>query len=945
MTPIDQAQRDEVVYRPVSRMLVEAGAGTGKTTLMIDRAFEAIVHGKITMGRMVLITYMEKAAEEITERLALRLHKARESAEGPARRRIERALRDLPQARIGTIHGFCRQLLADWAVEAGVPIDFSVADAYQADRLWQDAFHQWLSNARTMKQILPIWQLGISVKTLKEWARIMTQWAHLPAAPHAPWPNLADAIMTPFEPAIHEAWERAQLAATPDDLGYVQARTLAHQFAVMRRMPMTEWGRMMSYWAPTLAAKGNKKNWTHPQWLVEQKQMVSALKEALEQVRGQMADAMLYEWTQLMQNSFLPFWRANHFNRGVLTFDDLLRETQRLLHEREDIAVAVAQTIDLLMVDEFQDTDPVQADMIQRLVESGDNVHLLLVGDPKQSIYRFRGADAETYARVRENVDSVVTIQQNFRSAHDIIQFVNAVFAVRFGDSHAPPYVPRFVPLVASREPDSLPRVIIDGGPVEGNSAWRRRHEAHLAADMVATAVRQQWVVRSQEGDRPITYQDIVLVMPNRTDLGVFREVFESRGIPLSRQTGRNFFGREEVRGFYNLLAALRDPDDGVHVVGWLTSPWVGLSAQAVAVHRQMAGDVRYDREPQTLGTSAAIWLSLMERWHKGFVTLHPEEIFQQALEATGFSKVLQARQDLGALANLAKLEDLCRHQGFEWGTVEFTRWLGSKVTDGAPEEEGEIASPEGAVQVSTVHQSKGLEWPMVITCNWSVRPKRPPAWLTDSQGDQVALGAKPLFSRHWQTLEREWTVREAAERDRLRYVALTRPRDYLVVLETFDPNATTSESFWTFDYPTAMRVADIADSVDELAGLKSANLPPAEGDEQGRPWLPWQNVQYERDEQKEPLHALRMVKIWTRQPQTRPAVLAHATTLQANVPLYYQGQGYLIDVWATHSDDFVTVLLFDHDENKEAMISRALHEAMIRARVVVYQVQREEGV
>ncbi len=941
MMLVDQAERDQVVRHPVARLLVEAGAGTGKTTLMVERALRAILHEGVKLRRVVLITFMDKAAAEIIERLEGRLQEVRQTARGEELARVERALRDLPGARIGTIHAFCRRILSDYALEAAIPLQFTVLDAHETERLWQQTFHQWIAQGETARRLEPLWAMGLSVPTLAEWAQQVGRWTSIPPLPPAPALDWG-AFVARFESRVRAAWERARRDAPPTDGGYQQAEEIAHQFELLGHMPGTEWPRLIGYWNPSLAARGNKKNWGHPAWLAEQKMLVAELKEALTEIRQRLAERLLREWLDLMVTDFLPKWRQVRWDQGALTFDDLLGETLRLLQTRPEVAAQIADGVDLLMVDEFQDTDPVQVAIILRLAEAGI-AQLFLVGDPKQSIYRFRGADAETYAEVRRAMPQVVAIRQNFRSTPSIIDVVNRVFASRFLEQPDPerPYVPPYARLESAFPPDRRVRVMVDGGPVEGDAMSRRRHEAGLAASLIAKAIAERWPVRAGDGERPLTYQDIVLLVPARTELEVYRETLRTAGIPLTSQSGRDFFRRDEVRGFQSLLAALRDPDNQVEVVAWLTSAWVGLTADDLAAYRLENGCFDYRNRINSV-SPVSQWLGWMAAWRKDFIKRWPEEIFWEALRVTGLRRVLEDREDQAALANLEKLGDLARRLGVAWGIGEFTRWLSRKVQEAESEEEGEVKTPGGAVHLSTVHQAKGLEWPMVIVANWGRKASRPPAWLVDRRSGRVALGTSPWLSRDWETLRRDWIVRETAEADRLLYVALTRARDYLTVLETFDAKSDSTGNLWMLD--GAVRIAEIGERNRGSAtpSPPTARLPIPQTSVDHGEWRAWPPRTPPPSDPERANEAVQLARQWMREPETRPDVFQGCHSIETNVPVYYHGRRMVADVWVVLADGTAHAVVLDRDRGDDlrrrvATLADGLSAAGIAGQLWVY--------
>jgi ATP-dependent helicase/nuclease subunit A len=803
--PIDQAARDEALEARVN-LLIEAGAGTGKTTLLVERVVETVVHRQVPLSRILLITFMDKAQEEMRHRLQARLQERLESAQEWARPLLEAALASLPDAHITTIHGYCQRLLREFGSAYGIPLGFQVMDAVDTDRLWEETFRDWVQDPEREPVVLDLLHAGIGWPHLRRWAKQICEWWDVPDL-NADFPNLWG-FVAEFRDAAAELAERARLDASPADPGRTQIQDINRQIEWLAEMPRREWPRMLAQWTRGLAPKGNKKNWAHPDWLTEQKEWVQSLREALAQIRQQMADAYLAEWVSLIGREFRPLWRRQRFGALSLTFDDLLIEAERITR-RPEVRQALANRFDLVMVDEFQDTDALQAAVIRRLVSpiGEDHLHphdqgrLFLVGDPKQSIYRFRGADVETYASVRREVEEtggrLIPITQNFRSVPAVLDFVNQLFEARWPLEPNPevPYIPPFRALDPHFPDDDRTRLRVEQLCPAGSAAEKRRAEAEDIADVIERALGEGWPVRDGRGERPILPEDIALIIPQRTGLDIYRQTLESRHIPVAAQAGRNFFQQDEIRGLFHLFQALANPEDALAAAGWLLSPWVGLTHQELADHRLKGGSWRYGETDH--GHPAVLkWWHRLKSWHDKFWRVDAETVLDWAMAASALPAVLERREDRAALANLRQMRELCRDFGDRWGIFEFARWFSGQVLDEVPFDEARVPGRESEVAVSTVHQAKGLEWPFVIVANW--KPKRT---ALDSgihynpRLGAVALRQEPWMSREWARLEDDHRRREEAEGDRLLYVALTRARDYLWFYASFLDERFPSES------------------------------------------------------------------------------------------------------------------------------------------------------
>ncbi len=803
---VDGYERERVATDFGANLVVEAGAGTGKTTLLVERAFQALVAEGAGVQQLVLVTFMERAAEEIRERLSQRLETALAESEGDQRERIAAALAHLDRATITTIHGLAQRILAEFAVEARVPIGFGVLDAFDAERRWAECWRRWVSTARskasasTMRELLG---LGESLATLAEFAHTMSASdAGEGIRGGRPRPDLA-AFCRRWAASLSTWCAGLEGVAARDDRGRRQAEELAAKLAYLSGVAGEAQAGAILEWNHGFRLAGNQKDWRPKDRLREQKALLGEFRQELAAVQQEYADFLLEHWYRAMIDDWLPFWRRFRFQRGYLLFDDLLREARSLLAENPRVRHVLFRRWRYILVDEFQDTDPIQSELLFRLAgePASDDWRtaaippgrLFVVGDVKQSIYRFRGADVETFQAMRSTIveqgGEVLKIRQNFRSDRAVTEFVNAVFHARMPAATDPerPYWATYDPLVAAIHRTPEDRVWWLGGPGPKALRERRQREADWTALAISTAVQGGWPVwdPTAGGVRPITYRDIAVLVPNRTGISEYRAVFQQREIPLASIGGVGFFEQDEIRGFSALLTLVVDPDNAIAWLAFLASPWVGASHAQLEDHVRAAGalsegsDDTVGRWVQQIGG----WLAQRDGWL-------PVDVFDALHDASGLSQALKQRGDRQALANLDKLRELARSYGGAWGLADFESWLKMRVTAGEPEAEGVVEDIGDAVQLSTVHQAKGLEWPMCVVTNWHLERRPLPRLLRDAKTGAVGWRTSHFESGDYASLKAGAVDREEAERVRLWYVALTRARDYLVVVENYDQAA-----------------------------------------------------------------------------------------------------------------------------------------------------------
>lgn len=591
--------------------------------------------------------------------------------------------------------------------------------------------------------------------------------------------------------------------ADPEDRGVRQLQAVRSTLDYLARLDEPGAVRFMTRWTTGLAPAGSQSKWRDKALLKRQKELIASFRDDLRAIQSEIADRLAEDWLSVLREDFLPFWRRERFAAGALVFDDLLHETRRLLAEDPKVRRTLVGRYRHLLVDEFQDTDPVQAEILVRLAADPDDPdwrtaaipggRLFVVGDMKQSIYRFRGADVETFQamteRLKDDGGRVLRIEVTFRAAGEVVEAVNRRFRELMPAEPDPdrPYVSPFVPLVAARREEPRTRVMARAEAVFGPVLERRRAEAAATAGVIRHAVERAWPIRDRATGavRPVTYGDIAVLMPNRTGQEWFRAAFAAAGIPVLSLGGVDFFRQDEVRGLTALFKTLLDPDDEASRLAFLLSPWVGLSHAALAGDRpgESAPASGFLGAPELRRVDAALgtWRERLDDWR-------PVDFFDAAIASFGLRDALFAIGDRQALANLDKLRHLTRRLGGEWGLAGLAAWLAERVATGAYEAEAPVVDEGSAVEISTVHQAKGLEWPMVVVTNWHEEPVRLDGLLRSADGARAGYKGTWIETAGHASLAAEAKARAEAERTRLLYVALTRARDYLILVEAWDP-------------------------------------------------------------------------------------------------------------------------------------------------------------
>ena len=711
----DHAERRRALEDLDTTFLVEAAAGSGKTTLLLGRIVNLVRSGRARLAEIAAVTFTEKAAADLRIRLRGELERAG----------LSDALRELEIARIGTIHAFAAALLRERPVEAGVDPGFTVADPLTArlhlDRAWEAWLPEALSDPAAAGPVRDAIEAGLSLDRLRELAIALVEQRDrldgLPGAAEFPEPPAA--MNADVRATIRRLAELARGAAKdPEDRAARALQDLAawdHQTA---GLPDDDQVRALLA-AGRLPDKperlGNKAKWRGRGALEECREGLAALRARVDAARAVSRHnllASLARWAA----GFVDAYAVAKARAGCLDFTDLLLRARDLVRDRPDVRRDFQRGIRYLLVDEFQDTDPLQLEIVLQLADGAPAGSLFVVGDPKQSIYRFRRADIETYEAAKGTIAArgeVLSVRANFRSTAAILHAVNAVFQ----DVMVPPpdgaYQPAYVPLEASPETEpGVPPVVLALPPdlppaTSAADAWAQ--EARLVA---------AYLSREVERARRFRYGDVALLFRAMTGVVAYEDAFRAAGIPFRTVGGRHYYDRSEVGWTIAALVAIEDPHDPVALVGALRSPFFGVTDEALLRLHASGGELCYLRPlPQGADPLLSAAWALLGALHQERNAVSPAALVERLLAGT---QVLAAYglepQGEARVANLLKVLDTARALEATGALTfrGFVRWLRDRGAARYEEEESAIDA-EDAVRLMTIHKAKGLEFPVVV--------------------------------------------------------------------------------------------------------------------------------------------------------------------------------------------------------------------------------------
>ncbi len=839
----DNAGRVRALTELKSTLLLESSAGTGKTALIAGRVTMLLASG-VEPGSIAAITFTELAASELSARThrfvdellaghipePLRLV-LRDGLDVGKRHRLAAAAGKLDELTTATIHGFCRSIIHSYAVEADIDPGARILAAAQADAAFDAIFEQWLKrrSAGSARPGDPIAALSRDdprriVSTLQALARFRRK--HRTARPvpadlsGRPDLDLVDAVAE-FRRWIGRVAAEAKTAelvgeleilsgfyadsfdptpdfpglwklAHPPKLGCMRP----HSFDLLVPRRKTAWEKVAGKEA---GARLNE----------EAERLFARVDETYRSLLGRIAMAMV-EILSAELSEVLDDYAGFKRSAAMLDFDDLLEWACALVRNHDAVRQELSARYRHILVDEFQDTDPVQAEILFRIASNHPVVRwqdcelrpgaLFMVGDPKQAIYQFRGANVSSYGQARAAVkrrwpENVVQVTANFRSRPPILGHVNRCFERPLSAPGQPGYV-----ALAATLPDAdhglacVARITLDL-PADPRPEEIRDAEAAAVAELCARLVGNLKIHQRDGTTVPLAPGGIALLAPTGWELWRYERALEAKGLPIASQAGKGLLRRQELQDMLSLARVLADAGDTLAFGALMRGPFVGLTEEELLDIAAILPAIpdRPDAIPRfSVLTDPAVAphpvaraiLSTLRDLRRRSRATTPMLLLAEAVERLGVRPILAAREgDRGARATANAEAFLERARPYDVkGLKRFVRDLTKEWEAFASAEEGRVDTEGDAIEIVTIHSSKGLEWPVVIPINTA-----------------TLLHAREQFVHRELDDTLHWTIGDvvppelqlaldvdddclARERERVWYVACTRARELLIV-------------------------------------------------------------------------------------------------------------------------------------------------------------------
>ena len=849
----DAARRDAITVHDRS-FLVEAGAGSGKTAVMAGR-IAMLLAGGVEPKNIAAVTFTEFAASELLIRVRAFVG-ALAAGDTPTELRValpgglseeqrshlaaaDAALDDMT---CSTIHGFCQHLITPYPVEADIDPGAGVMDRDQADLAFAELIDAWLREelAGEADGLLAELVLHDPAATVR---LIRTVLGHLRR--HRAFAPYDRQDLAQLATAFREAAEgfndfiSGEDAEEPETAAYAgHFQTLAEEIeavlpaetpAAFVRLLVTAPHPDLCTRSGSFLAYRKKGKWKAA---ARRAGLSQADADRLNDLASAHYALCRATWTAFQQavathvladllSLVVPVierFREHKRSAALLDFDDLIFAARDLLRDHDEVRRALAARFRHVLVDEFQDTDPLQTEIFWRLCgeppadgDGGDWTTftlrpgaLFLVGDPKQAIYRFRGADIAAYVRAREAfraqaADGVLSIATNFRSCAPIVDYVNERFEGLVSEESGQPGFQALDPFLPARaEGPSVAALDIAVAEESGKASapQQRDGEAEAVADMCARLIGSEPIRDPKSGERrPCRAGDIALLAPTGSELWRYEEALEQRGIPVATQAGKGLYRRQEIQDLIAVTRVLADPRDTLALGTLLRGPLVGLTEEELldivwALPRPDDAPAALPRLDLGVAPEAIVHplardiVEKLQALRRRVNATTPHALLSQAVDVLRVRPILLRRhrgQAERVLANVDLYLIFSRAYAVR-GLRAFAEAMTAAWSDEARAVEGRPDAQEEAVALYTMHAAKGLEWPIVVPINTMTGVIASDRAITDRENGRFYCPVFKVEPTGYAAARDDEGAELDRERVRLWYVASTRARELLVL-------------------------------------------------------------------------------------------------------------------------------------------------------------------
>ncbi|PVE19196.1 UvrD-helicase domain-containing protein [Arthrobacter sp. Bz4] len=819
----DQSDRTLIKEERLVNIFVEAGAGSGKTHELVERIL-ALVDNRVELKNIAAITFTEKAAGELRARVRRRLAEDKT----PIR---EVALAQLDTAPIGTIHSFAARIISEHPIEAGVPPLITVVDELRSQiaftRRWELIRQQLFSDPTLDDALRVLLAVGASLNHLETLASALdANWDRLESHPPQRRPIPA-ADLGPLLRQTAEVLDHTQHCSDADDLLLVALEKVRSWHGRLQNAGTGELVMVLEILddIPLTPKQGKKGNWAID--ITAVRDACAKLGEAANALRDSFVAPAVDTVTAAMAELFVEAARERQ-RSGELEYNDLLIHARDLLvgtgQRTTDVHRALRERYRCIMLDEFQDTDPVQAEIATRItattvcgVDDWQSLvipagRLFTVGDPKQSIYRFRRADIATYLdtqrRFERNEHSrIASLRTNFRSTDALLDWINTSFSqlIQANGNVQPPYqLLTADPARPAWDDTDGPAVSIIGreGAVAGESGkvsadeMRKQEAADVAAAILLATGRSgepAWLKQAKRSEgfatTPLRLKDVTILLPTRTALTALEDALDDASVEYRAEASSLVYSTQEVNDLLLALKAVANTADTAALVLCLRSAPFGCGDDELFEWKTSGGSWNlFAPAPAGLESSpVAQGIEYLSELCRQISVLTPAELMDTLVTER---RMMETAIDSPRYRDVWRRLRFVIDQARAWSEAthgslrDYLVWAGTQQEENTRVREAVVPETDvDAVRIMTIHASKGLEFPMVILAGTGSAPRTSyDAALWDADGTLHVSFVKGITSAGYgdaQSVERQFNE---AERCRLLYVACTRAESHLVL-------------------------------------------------------------------------------------------------------------------------------------------------------------------
>lgn len=807
---IDQAARDKIKYELQTNFLVEAGAGSGKTTSLVERMVNLIITGTAEIQEIVAITFTRKAADELKVRFQSKLEEAWKNENNlDIKFRLAEALQNIEGCFLGTVHSFCAKLLRERPIEANLDLTFKELEESDDLELLEEAWQRYLKDVMDDKPYLidQINELGISVDQIFPWVEHLKEYSDVEWITESVTKPTFTTDFQSFMKLVKEA--KKSIPDQEPAKGYDSLqKAIMTAIQKERLMDVTKEKNIISIMELfNKSLKPTLNRWHSKEDAKFYEEKITSFFNVSIKPSLQAWKVYCHPFIVAIIQEALSAYEALKMERSLLNFQDLMMHTSQLLKKNPEVRSYFQEKYRFLLVDEFQDTDPLQAEIMFYLTSENPREQiwtkcrprpgsLFVVGDPKQAIYRFRRADIDTYNRVKQLMEEhdgeVLQLITNFRSVNSVTEELNTVF-----EKHLPAvetlHQAAYRPLIAHQVDDGTAFTGIKRLSVPADFS---KKDDVILKDAENISLTIQSLLK--QGYRA---KDFMVLTRYNDGVSLYAKMIESLDIPVSI-SGEVVLGEtREFQDLWILLKSFIDPTDEVSFVAVLRGIFFGISDQELYEWTQTKGrfsiysDIPEDMSP-AIKEKFNNSLTVLKLCHQRIRQLSPTAAIESIMEVVGFYPLLlkNGRNKRSYKSMLQMMEALRKQEAA--GNTNYKQIIDSltkllfEKTAFANMEEG-----ADAVRVMNVHKAKGLEAPIVFLAHPAIQVN-PVSFLsqhikredysskgyftfTIKNGFQDKEIAVPL---NWETYNAEELIYLTEEELRIIYVAATRAEKALVI-------------------------------------------------------------------------------------------------------------------------------------------------------------------